>query len=286
MTKPRTAPYTNTWKTLQNTLYWCKLKLAQVRGLQFYQTRSHAIVLYGTLLVVCIKKAVCMKTEEELYLKVRLRLPRVVLEANSHSGQQDQRDQDARSSCDPPSESKSRTTGCKSTKKVKQLIEKFENHQHKESFCQDLSQTQKINKLSKESEDLIAEMNNTEIFELCENSSEQQCTDCNTYWEISIVFCSCGRKTTSSQRPKEFEKNNNDVSSILGYLITENSSRGAKHGPSEQQKNVLRGLRDAAKSSPRKPRKPLIHTCTMAQWLLVQKFVVTYWVCRAGYYAI
>ena len=123
MTKPRTAPYTNTWKTLQNTLYWCKLKLAQVRGLQFYQTRSHAIVLYGTLLVVCIKKAVCMKTEEELYLKVRLRLPRVVLEANSHSGQQDQRDQDARSSCDPPS-SKSRTTGCKSTKKCQAVDRK------------------------------------------------------------------------------------------------------------------------------------------------------------------
>ena len=33
--------------------------------------------------------------------------------------------------------------------KVKRLIEKLENHQHKESFHQDLSQTQKINKFSK-----------------------------------------------------------------------------------------------------------------------------------------
>ena len=32
----------------QNTVYWCSLKLAQKRGLQFYQTRSHAIVLYNT----------------------------------------------------------------------------------------------------------------------------------------------------------------------------------------------------------------------------------------------
>ena len=53
--------------------------------------------------------------------------------------------------------------------KVKKLIEKFENHQHKDSFLQDLSQTQKINKLSKESQKLLARMNNTEIFELCEN---------------------------------------------------------------------------------------------------------------------
>ena len=58
---------------------------------------------------VCIEKAENMKTKEELHLKVRLtpRLQRVVLKANSHSGQQDQRDQDARSSWDPPSESKS-----------------------------------------------------------------------------------------------------------------------------------------------------------------------------------
>ena len=45
----------------------------------------------------------------ELYHKVYQspRLPRVGLKANSHSGQQDQRDQDAKSSLDPPKESKS-----------------------------------------------------------------------------------------------------------------------------------------------------------------------------------
>ena len=35
--------------------------------------------------------------------------------------------------------------------KVKRLIEKFENHKHRESFIKDLSQTQKISKFSKES---------------------------------------------------------------------------------------------------------------------------------------
>ena len=52
--------------------------------------------------------------------------------------------------------------------KVKKLVEKFENRQHKESFLQDSRQTQKINKFSKGSQELIADMNNTEIFELCE----------------------------------------------------------------------------------------------------------------------
>ena len=39
----------NTWKHFQNTLFWCNLKLAQQRGLQFYQTRSNAVILYDTL---------------------------------------------------------------------------------------------------------------------------------------------------------------------------------------------------------------------------------------------
>ena len=98
-------------------------------------------------------------------------------------------------------------------------------------ILQDLSQTQKINKFSKESQDLITDMNNTEIFELCENSSKQQCPECNTFWDIGIIYCSSGRNMKSPQSSTGFEQNNNDDTSIPGY-----SSRGAKHGPSERQK--------------------------------------------------
>ena len=119
--------------------------------------------------------------------------------------------------------------------KVKRLIEKFENHKHKESFIQDVRQTEKINKFSRESQDLIADLRHTEIFEFCENSSKQQCPECNTYWKIGIIFCSCGGNVKSSKRPTEFE-NNDDVTSIPGCVIKKNSSRGAKHGPSERQR--------------------------------------------------
>ena len=68
--KPRIAPYTNTWRSHQNAVYWCNLKLAQEKGLQFHQTRSHAIVLCNTLPTICIEKAVYMKTKEELFHKV------------------------------------------------------------------------------------------------------------------------------------------------------------------------------------------------------------------------
>ena len=110
LTKPRIAPYKNTWKRFQNTVFWCNLKLAQERVLQFYQTRSRAVVLCNTLPAACIEKAVCMKTQDEFCQKVRLtpRVPRVVLKPNSQNGLQDPQNQDARPSWEPSSDSKSR----------------------------------------------------------------------------------------------------------------------------------------------------------------------------------
>ena len=258
LTKPRIAPYKNTWKRFQNMVFWCNLKLAQEKGLQFYfyQTRSRAVVRCNTLPAVCFQKAACMKTQDELYQKVRLtlRVPRTVLQSNSQYSPQNQ---DARSYWELSSDSKSYGEICNNTmdhrtlgvplsavehqnttreNKVKRLIEKFENHNHKEPFIQDLRQTEKINKFSKESQDLIAKTFNTEIFELCENFSEQHCPDCNASWETGIICCSCGRNMESTRSPTEFDQNNRDVTSILGYVIKKNSSRGAKHGPSERQK--------------------------------------------------
>ena len=131
------------------------------RLVQFYQTRSHAIVLYDTLPAVCIENVVCMKTKDELFQKVRLtpRLPRVILRSNSQIGLQDQQEQDARTSYDQPSGSKSftvdyrilgrpfcsRTARYKSQRQGQRLIETFQKHPNKESFLQDFRQTKKIN---------------------------------------------------------------------------------------------------------------------------------------------
>ena len=45
LSKARIAPDKNTWKHFQDTIFRCNLTLAQQRGLQFYQTRSNAILL-------------------------------------------------------------------------------------------------------------------------------------------------------------------------------------------------------------------------------------------------
>ena len=117
LTKPRIVPHTNAWKPHQNIVFWCNLKLAQERGLQLYQTWSHAVVLDNTLPAACIEKAVCMKTTDQCYQNVRLtpRVSRVALKSNSQYGPQDPQNQDATSSWEPSSDSKSYGEICNNT---------------------------------------------------------------------------------------------------------------------------------------------------------------------------
>ena len=74
-----------------------------------FTNQGHAIVLYDTPPAVSIEKVVCMKTKDELFKKARLtpRVPRVVLKSNSKICLQDQREKDARTSCDQSSGSHS-----------------------------------------------------------------------------------------------------------------------------------------------------------------------------------
>ena len=96
--KPRNAVYKNIWRVHQNTVHWCNLKLAQRKGLQFYQTRSSAIALFNTLPAICIEEAVYMKTEEEKFCKVYRspRLPRAVFTPNLQHERQDPRNPEKR----------------------------------------------------------------------------------------------------------------------------------------------------------------------------------------------
>ena len=70
LTKPRVVIYKENWKVHQNSVYRVNLKLAQRKGLTFYQTRSNAIILYDTLPSFCLEEVVLMKSGEILYEKV------------------------------------------------------------------------------------------------------------------------------------------------------------------------------------------------------------------------
>ena len=55
------------WKKHQDAVFWVDINLAIREGLTFYQTRSNAIILQGTLPTYCIPKVERLKTGEVLY---------------------------------------------------------------------------------------------------------------------------------------------------------------------------------------------------------------------------
>ena len=68
--KPRRAQYLHSaWKKHQDAVFWVDINLAIRKGLTFYQTRSNAIILQGTLPAYCIPKVVRLKTGEVMYEK-------------------------------------------------------------------------------------------------------------------------------------------------------------------------------------------------------------------------
>ena len=77
-----------------------------------------------------------------------------------------------------------------------------------------MSQKQEINRFSEESQQLLEDMNQTEIFELCENSSKIQCPDCNPFTEIGIINCSCGRNLKYKRSPTSTQKAHGEYTSI------------------------------------------------------------------------
>ena len=82
MNVPRRAQHLhNALKRHQDAVYWVDINLAIKKGLQFYQTRSNAIILQETLPAHCVPKVVRMKTGEVLYEKEYMspRLPPKIL---------------------------------------------------------------------------------------------------------------------------------------------------------------------------------------------------------------
>ena len=72
---PRHAQYLhNAWKKHQDAVYSVDIDLAIRTGLTFYQTRSNAIILQGTLPAYCIPQVVRLKTGEVLYEKAYMSL--------------------------------------------------------------------------------------------------------------------------------------------------------------------------------------------------------------------
>ena len=126
-----------------------------------------------------------------------------------------------------------------------------------------MSQKQEINRFSEESQQLLVDMSHTEIFKLCENSAKLQCSDCNSFTEIWIIYCSCGKFLKYKRSPTTTQKINSDFTSIPDIVFKKNSSRGPKHGASERQVMFYRAkqMRGKARQS-----KHGSHPTILSRW--------------------
>ena len=75
---------------------------------------------------------------------------------------------------------------------VRNLIQKIENHPQRHALQSDLQQHRQFNPFSKESQDVIKAAGNTELCELLDVEPKAQCKVCLSYWDVGIVYCTCG----------------------------------------------------------------------------------------------
>ena len=114
---------------------------------------------------------------------------------------------------------------------VRQLIQKIENHPNRHALQQDLRQNQSFNPFSPESKQMIRDVGNIELCELLETEPKTQCKVCLSYWNIGIVYCTCGhflRKGRGANQ--QFIKYTMDLLSIPEYVIKKGRPHGHRYG--------------------------------------------------------
>ena len=103
---------------------------------------------------------------------------------------------------------------------VRELIQKIVNHPDRHALQQDLRQNQANNPSIPESKQMIQDVGNIELCELLETQPKTQCTACISYWNVGIVYCTCGhflQKETEANR--KFVKYTMDSLSVPEYVI-------------------------------------------------------------------
>ena len=108
---------------------------------------------------------------------------------------------------------------------VRELIQKFENHPDRHALQRDLRQNQSFNPFSPESKQMIQDVGNIELCELLETEPKTQCTACLSYWNIGIVYCTCGHFLH-----KETSKNSLNIRWTFFQSLSMSSRREDPHG--------------------------------------------------------
>ena len=116
---------------------------------------------------------------------------------------------------------------------VRELVKKIESHPHRETLQDDLQQNNTYSTFSEKSKEMIKDMDNVELFELCETIPKVQCKEFLLYWNQGI-YCTCGHLLREIQSSRNILQWTLDLVSIPNYVIKERP-HGNCHGKTEEQ---------------------------------------------------
>ena len=115
--------------------------------------------------------------------------------------------------------------------KVQNLIQKIENHPPRHALQSDLQQRRQFNPFSKESQDMIKAAGDIELCELLDVEPKAQCKVCLSYWNVGIVYRTCGQfLRDGTEENKKFVKYTLGFLSIPNYYIKKGRPHGHRNG--------------------------------------------------------
>ena len=204
---------------------WVDINLSIQKGLKFYQTRSNAIILQGTLTAYCIPKVVRVESGEIIYEKVYvsprpppttsfkdnwmkelgesedsqktqprsntklLSTARFVKSCVPVSVERLDKDEDADENVDTDFRVSALPHVVKQAENfsVRGLVKKSESHPHRQALQADLQQSNVYNPFRDDAQAMILEMGNVELFELRETIPKEQSPECFPYWNQGVI---------------------------------------------------------------------------------------------------
>ena len=120
--------------------------------------------------------------------------------------------------------------------RFRELVKKIENHPHRQSLQRDLQQNNAYNPFSEKSKKMIKDMGNVKLFELFEAEPKTQCKECFLYWNVGIIYCTCGHLLRESEANRGAIQCTLDLLSIPNYVIKKGRPRGHRSGKSTEAK--------------------------------------------------
>ena len=198
VTKPRKVQYESNWNITQDANYWVNFEKAKNKGLQFWQSRLHAIILKDAVPADCIGKVVGTRQDKILYQRIpTLRPPPKVVLKNAWQ---------VKWSTTVQGETASKLISVfKEYRRMQYLNIEDERpwfrtwrilsrtQSRTESMITNLQKTDVFNTFSEESKRTIQSLGKIELFELGEVSTTTQCPSCAKYWPEKLLHCTCGQ---------------------------------------------------------------------------------------------